>query len=192
MQPFVTLPAFSMIVLIKSVFLKISTLRLLITRKQLKAGWDNLLASSADGSLIIDVQGWMNRLTFVHLFDSFVSLTRHSRFDTIGLAGFSHNFGTLEGSEPPLFQAIQHFSEKHGIFEMLVAMIPVLRPFFGWTSTAARMRQMRRGLSEVAEQMLKTSIAQKGTDEVNDKSVIGLLRELLPDVLLLAAEKLNS
>jgi hypothetical protein len=108
------------------------------------------------------------------------------------LAGFSHNFGTLEGNEPPLFQAIQHFSEKPGIFEMLVALVPPLRPLFGWTSMAARMRQMRRGLSEEAEQMLKTSIAQKGTDEVNDKSVIGLLRELLPDVLLLAAEKLNS
>ena len=51
---------------------------------------------------------------------------------------------------------------------------------------------MRRGLSEVAEQMLKTSIAEKGTEEVNDKSVIGLLRELLPGVLPLATEKLDS
>ena len=75
---------------------------------------------------------------------------------------------------------------------MLMALIPALRPFFGWTSMAARMRQMRRGLSEVAEQMLKTSMAQKGTEEVHDKSVIGLLREFLLELLLLATEKLDS
>ncbi|KAG6375302.1 hypothetical protein JVT61DRAFT_3527 [Boletus reticuloceps] len=48
-----------------------------------KGAWDVLVESSGEASALTDIQRWMDR----------------SSLDTIGLAGFSHNFGALQGKQ---------------------------------------------------------------------------------------------
>ncbi|KAG6861078.1 hypothetical protein C0995_004176 [Termitomyces sp. Mi166 len=51
---------------------------------KLKANWDVMLESSSGDGAIIDVQKWMN----------------HVSLDSIGIAGFGHDFGSLDGKIP--------------------------------------------------------------------------------------------
>ncbi|KAG6333009.1 hypothetical protein ID866_6077 [Astraeus odoratus] len=53
---------------------------------KVKSLWDTIIDCDDGGNAIIEVQDWMN----------------HISLDTIGLAGFSHDFGTLDGKRGPI------------------------------------------------------------------------------------------
>ncbi|KAI9456895.1 cytochrome P450 [Boletus coccyginus] len=58
-----------------------------------KGAWDVLIESSGGDSTVIEVQNWMN----------------HISLDTIGLAGFSHDFGALEGKHATVTEVFDTF-----------------------------------------------------------------------------------
>ncbi|KAF8432270.1 cytochrome P450 [Boletus edulis BED1] len=58
-----------------------------------KDAWDVLIESSGGDSALIEVQSWMN----------------HISLDTIGLAGFSHNFGALGGKHASVTEVFDTF-----------------------------------------------------------------------------------
>ncbi|KAG2033464.1 hypothetical protein BDR03DRAFT_1094383 [Suillus americanus] len=53
-----------------------------------KGAWDTAIESSTDGDAVIEVQNWM-----YYIF-----------LDTIGIAGFSYDFGSLDGKRPSVVQ----------------------------------------------------------------------------------------
>ncbi|KIM89255.1 hypothetical protein PILCRDRAFT_813191 [Piloderma croceum F 1598] len=80
---------------------------------KVKAAWDVLLESSIDGDAIIDVQGWMN----------------HVSLDTVGIAGFSRDFGTLQGNHSAIAEVFESFVMlKQTFFQIAVFILSTAFP----------------------------------------------------------------
>ncbi|KAJ7872383.1 cytochrome P450, partial [Mycena leptocephala] len=120
-----------------------------------KAAWDAMIESepSSDGT-IIEVQHWMN----------YISL------DTIGLAGFSHNFGALSGKASNIatvFDSIGSLSFMDVLLFMLSSILPVPRlP----TARQRMLDQLTKTMAGLADKFVATT-----GDVTKETSVIGLL-----------------
>ncbi|KAJ6454287.1 cytochrome P450 [Mycena vitilis] len=133
---------------------------------KLKTFWDATLESTSDtGGAIIEVQEWMNRIAL----------------DSVGIAGFSHDFRYLEGQQSPVtaaFEALQINDEE--LTAKIVFLLSFTFPFLLNLPTK-RMRlfwELRQGLNVIAERMLANTRREKEggvAEELSDKSVIGLL-----------------
>ncbi|KAJ6615502.1 cytochrome P450 [Mycena sp. CBHHK59/15] len=132
---------------------------------KLKTFWDATLESQPDGA-IIEVEEW--RVVLPHM-------------DSIGLAGFSHDFKYLEGQQSPVtkaFEAMQH--TKTGLMSDLVFSLSFTFPFLLNLPTGRirLFRELRRSMNVVAGRLLENTRREKEnnvTEELTDKSVIGLL-----------------
>ncbi|KAJ7755153.1 cytochrome P450 [Mycena metata] len=131
---------------------------------KVKSIWDERLESKADDA-IIEVQEWMNR----------------TALDSIGIAGFSHDFRYIEGQKSAVttaFEAMQ-LSES-SILTKLIFMLSSLFPFLLRLPTQ-RMRlfwDLRSSLNVIAQRLLARMQSEKEagvTEELADKSIIGLL-----------------
>ncbi|KAJ7062871.1 cytochrome P450 [Mycena amicta] len=132
---------------------------------KLKSMWDASLEASADGSAVIEVQEWMNRVAL----------------DSIGIAGFSHDFAYLEGQSSPVTRAFETLQVIEITFiSELVFTLSFALPFLLSLPTE-RMRlfwELRRSLNVIAERLLENTRREKEgniAEEFTDKSVIGLL-----------------
>ncbi|KAI0637564.1 cytochrome P450 [Trametes polyzona] len=130
---------------------------------KLKTHWDNQLASA--DSAMIDVQKWMN----------------HVSLDSIGIAGFSHDFGSLEGkysAVADVFDRMGHI--KPSPITAAAIFFGNVFPFLWRIPTPMRRLQMKlnRCMEEIAVVLLEnTRREMKGMGEKDheDKSIIGLL-----------------
>ncbi|KAJ7573406.1 cytochrome P450 [Mycena floridula] len=125
---------------------------------KVKAAWDSQLDASSDDSVTIEVQ------------------------ECIGMGGFSHNFGTVEGKEPLVSTALDTFGKSIGNsplvspFSFLVgALLPILlRLPIG---KAKIVMQLKSNLITVGTDLIERVQKEKqfeGTDKAaNDKSIIG-------------------
>ncbi|KAJ8517386.1 hypothetical protein ONZ45_g5419 [Pleurotus djamor] len=125
-----------------------------------KATWDSMLESHPDG-VVIDVQQWMNNIAL----------------DSIGIAGFSHNFGSLEGKNSEV--AIAFNSLGGGDPNVFSAFIFLLSPYFPFLATLPTkrnryMRQLRQSLSTISDELLERT-RKEAAGGVEEKSIIGLL-----------------
>ncbi|KAJ7124543.1 cytochrome P450 [Mycena epipterygia] len=126
---------------------------------KLKSFWDTKLESTPDGA-VIEVQECL---------------------DSIGLAGFSHDFRYLEGQQSPVtvaFETLQttETSLLMNLLFILSFTFPVLL-----SVPTERMRlfwELRRSLNVIAQRLLANTRREKEggvAEELTDKSVIGLL-----------------
>ncbi|KAJ7983088.1 cytochrome P450 [Mycena polygramma] len=132
---------------------------------KLKSFWDATLESKSDDGVIIEVQQWMNRIAL----------------DSVGIAGFSHDFRYLEGQQSPVttaFEALQ--LTDMSLLTKLAIVLSFTFPILLSLPTQ-RMRhfwELRRSLNVIAERMLANTRREKEggvAEELTDKSVIGLL-----------------
>jgi hypothetical protein len=100
------------------------------------------------------------------------------RLDTIGLAGFSHDFESLKGKSPPVVAALDSFgSVKRSIPSILIILFarifpPILRiP----TERLRTMRRINASISNVAKGLIESAQGEKGADVSADRSIIGTL-----------------
>nr|VWP00746.1 N/A [Ganoderma boninense] len=130
---------------------------------KLKNNWDNQLASGDFAT--IDVQKWMN----------------HVSLDSIGIAGFSHDFGSLEGrpsAVAEVFDAMGHV--KPGILTAAALFFGNVFPILWRLPTQTRRLQLKlnKCMEEIAVPLLGSTrremkgLGEKGKEE---KSIIGLL-----------------
>ncbi|KAI0640544.1 cytochrome P450 [Trametes meyenii] len=130
---------------------------------KLKTHWDNQLA--ATDSAVIDVQKWMN----------------HVSLDSVGIAGFSHDFGSLEGkhsSVADVFDRMGHL--KPSPITAFAIFFGNTFPFLWKIPTPLRrlQQQLNRSMEEIATVLLDNTrremkgLGEKGREE---KSIIGLL-----------------
>ncbi|KAJ7916333.1 cytochrome P450, partial [Mycena leptocephala] len=145
---------------------------------KLKSFWDTILESTPDGA-IIEVQEWMNRIAL----------------DSVGIAGFSHDFKYLEGQQSPVTEAFEALQvDDMGWSTKLLFILSFTFPFLLSVPTP-RMRtfwKLRSSLNVIAERMLANTRREKEDgEEFSDKSVIGLLlkAELLDAELHMTQEE---
>ncbi|KAJ7174605.1 cytochrome P450 [Mycena filopes] len=132
---------------------------------KLKVHWDATLDNAGPEGVLIDVEHWMNLVAL----------------DSIGIAGFSHDFCTLDGEYSAVAAAFDTLSfENQGLLSNLVFLLGTQLPFLARLPTKRNriIGNLRRTMSGIADELLAKTRREKRThvsDENTDRSVIGLL-----------------
>ncbi|KAG1729407.1 cytochrome P450 [Suillus lakei] len=115
---------------------------------KVKGAWDAELESSKDGNAVIEVQNWMN----------------HVSLDTIGIAGFSHDFGSLDGKHASVTEVFDTFGNnpKASAENQRINLTKKLNATMGEISNDLLLRSRR-----------EKDVNVKDAEE--EKSIIGLL-----------------
>ncbi|KAJ7031952.1 cytochrome P450 [Mycena alexandri] len=121
-----------------------------------KAAWDALVESGPSEGTIIEVQQWMN----------------HISLDAIGLAGFSHDFGTLSGQTSEVANAFDSIGSKPSAFDRAIFLSSLILPILGRIPNGRGSNLAR--LTETMQALGETFLANR-SDLNADKSVMGLL-----------------
>ncbi|KAJ7464545.1 cytochrome P450 [Mycena latifolia] len=137
---------------------------------KLKGYWDASIDNTPDGA-IIDVEHWQITTPF------------NLSLDSIGIAGFSHDFRSLDGEYAAVAEAFDSLSfEGGGVLSNLafVLLVGTQLSFFAKLPTHRNriMGNLRRSISVIADGLLEKTRREKKshvTDETADRSVIGLL-----------------
>ncbi|KAJ7489394.1 cytochrome P450 [Mycena latifolia] len=122
-----------------------------------KAAWDAMIESSSSDGAIIEVQQWMN----------------HVSLDTVGLAGFNHDFGSLSGGSSEVANVFDAVGSKPGLMDTTVMISTMIFPIFDNIPTGFR-RNMEE-LNKMIKGLANKFLAQNNAESTNDKSVVGLL-----------------
>lgn len=148
---------------------------------KMKTNWENLLDA---GNPTIEVQGW-----FVHwlFYIRRSPLRQHFlrmncvALDNLGIAGFGHNFGALDGKKPEVVAVFEAF-ESPANAPFIARMLFFLSPFFPSllevpTSTNRMLKGIKRSMKVIADDLMgrmKQEMAMV-QDKHTEKSIIGLL-----------------
>ncbi|KAJ7235293.1 cytochrome P450 [Mycena haematopus] len=132
---------------------------------KLKINWEGALDNAPSEGDIIDVEHWMNLVAL----------------DSIGIAGFSHDFRTLDGEYSAVAAAFDSLNfEGQGFISGLVFLLGTQFPFLANLPTQRNriMGNLRRTISGIADELLERTRREKKShvsDETTDRSIIGLL-----------------
>ncbi|KAG2068513.1 cytochrome P450 [Suillus decipiens] len=133
---------------------------------KVKNAWDTNLESSKDGNAIIEVQNWMN----------------HVSLDTIGIAGFSHDFGSLDGKHADVTEVFDTFgnnsraSAVNQVLFLFASVFPIIARMP--TRRTNLTKKLNATMGEISNDLLLRSRQEKDVNmkEVEEeKSIIGLL-----------------
>ncbi|KAG2151477.1 cytochrome P450 [Suillus clintonianus] len=133
---------------------------------KVKGKWDTIIESSKDGNAIIEVQNWMN----------------HVALDTIGIAGFSHDFGSLDGKRASVTEAFDTFGNNsqasafNQAFILLASVFPIITKLP--TKRTVLFKKLGTTMGEISNELLVRSRREKDanmSDRDEEKSIIGLL-----------------
>ncbi|KIK44321.1 hypothetical protein CY34DRAFT_642271 [Suillus luteus UH-Slu-Lm8-n1] len=117
---------------------------------KVKNAWNTELESSKDGSAVIEVQNWMN----------------HISLDTIGIAGFSYDFGSLDGKHASVTE----------VFFLLASAFPIITKLPN--NRMKLTKKLNITMGEISNDLLLRSRQEKDvnmTEAEKEKSIIGLL-----------------
>ena len=103
------------------------------------------------------------------------------RLDTIGLAGFSHDFGSLDGKPAAVTKLFDTFGESPGpspvsIVQFLLAQVFPILPIPG----NKLLKEMQEILGDISKSLLERTKKEKEGGVLNgqdDKSIMGVLRK---------------
>ncbi|KAJ6544319.1 cytochrome P450 [Mycena capillaripes] len=127
---------------------------------KLKTHWDNIIDSAPPDGVIIDVEQWL---------------------DSIGIAGFSHDFRTLDGQYSAVGAAFDSLNfEGQGMLSNLVFLVGTQFPLMAHLPTKRNriQKNLRYSISGIADGLLEKTRREKNnhvSDETSDRSIIGLL-----------------
>ncbi|KAG1742292.1 cytochrome P450 [Suillus paluster] len=133
---------------------------------KVKGAWDTAIESSKDGNAVIEVQNWMN----------------HTSLDTIGIAGFSHDFGSLDGKHATVTEVFDTFgnnaraSARNKVFMLLAQVFPTIAKIP--TKRTILTKKLGATMGEISNKLLIRSRQEKDAnmnEAEEEKSVIGLL-----------------
>ncbi|KAG6375286.1 cytochrome P450 [Boletus reticuloceps] len=131
-----------------------------------KGAWDTLIESSDGDNALIDVQNWMN----------------HISLDTIGLAGFSHNFGALEGKHASVTEVFDTFgtSPRSTTLNKGLLLLGLVFPFLASVPTRRGnlIQKLNVAMGEILTALLAKTQKEMEVGVVGGKeerSIIGLL-----------------
>ncbi len=135
---------------------------------KLKDAWDNILLSSPSSEAVIEVETWMN----------------HVSLDSIGIAGFSHDFGALTGEHSEIMDILDAFGavDVSSFSDLLFLLTPMFPMLSRVPSERGRMRKrLHEIMGEIAEELFKRTAQEKemtGDFKYSPgQSIIGALSE---------------
>ncbi|KAI5999038.1 cytochrome P450 [Pisolithus marmoratus] len=132
---------------------------------KVKAAWDGIIGANGEDGAVIDVSQWMNHLSL----------------DSVGLAGFSHDFGALDGKKASVtrvFEAFQDSSKRNdmssGVF-LLLQVFPIL--VYIPSPRMKLVRELHYAMVDVCNDMLDKTKKEKeaGALDGREKSIIEVL-----------------
>ncbi|EMD31752.1 hypothetical protein CERSUDRAFT_88647 [Gelatoporia subvermispora B] len=130
---------------------------------KVKTAWDGIIESGPNDSAIIDVEDWMN----------------HVSLDTIGIAGFSHDFGTLLGKHAPVadaFDQLGHVKPSVSVVTMLALSTVVPWVTNIPTERHVLLHHLNQSMEDIASELLENTRREaEGSAAKIDNSIIGLL-----------------
>ncbi|KAF7351430.1 Cytochrome P450 [Mycena sanguinolenta] len=98
----------------------------------------------------------------------------HISLDTIGLAGFAHDFGTLSGKMSTIAKAFDEIGSKPSFLDTVSFILSLIIPFLSMgvipTARGSLLNQLTKEMRALGDKFLETT-----SDVTTDKSVIGLL-----------------
>ncbi|PPQ76663.1 hypothetical protein CVT26_013956 [Gymnopilus dilepis] len=137
---------------------------------KVKANWDSTL-DGASGEAMIDVQAWMN----------------HISLDSIGIAGFGHDFQSLDGQSSTVVDVFDSFASASD--SLVGRILFLLSPVFPWlqhfpTRQNRLIKKMRATMERIGDEVLARNKAEFDGKPIapEDKSIIGLLGECPPSL----------
>ena len=102
-----------------------------------------------------------------------------SSLDSVGIAGFGHDFHALEGKESPVVEVFESFGSSDTSFlsHFVFLMGPVLPILQNLPTKKNRMfKRLRSTMREIADELLARNRKEKeGKSLTEEKSIIGLL-----------------
>ncbi|KAJ7504772.1 cytochrome P450 [Mycena galericulata] len=121
-----------------------------------KVAWDAMLESGPSEGIILEVQLWMN----------------HISLDTIGLAGFSHDFGTLTGNTSKITSIFDAFGSKESFLDIAVFLFSMVVPIVDNFPTRRNslLSQLTKSMQDLGNKFLENT-----SNVSTDKSVMGQL-----------------
>ncbi|KAF9256570.1 cytochrome P450 [Marasmius fiardii PR-910] len=123
---------------------------------KLKTHWDSRLENHPDGD-VIEVQEWMN----------------HVALDSIGIAGFSHDFGSLDGKPSTVVDAFDSLgSTPPTALGRILFLLSFVFPWLSYipTERTRKTDDLNKSMTGIADEMLG-----KSRRVGEDNSIIGLL-----------------
>jgi hypothetical protein len=169
-----------------------------------KTSWDSSLQPSAGSSFVADVQQWyvtpfsivieekfhlnflgwvtsrMCSVPFPVCLTNRLNISLPSSLDAIGIAGFSHDFGSLKGKSPPVVAALESFGivgtsmASKLIFLVAETFPPIINiP----TKRQRALRNMSASIGAFGSAIVQSARAGGETDVSSNKSIIGTLGE---------------
>ncbi|KAF8812724.1 cytochrome P450 [Phlegmacium glaucopus] len=129
---------------------------------KMKAIWDSTL-DTASGEALIDVQTWMN----------------HISLDSIGIAGFGHDFHALDGKDSAVVEVFESFgSGDTSLLSHFVFLMGPVLPILHYLPTKQNkiFKRLRMTMGGIADDLLARNRREKeGKALMEEKSIIGLL-----------------
>ncbi|KAI6154202.1 cytochrome P450 [Pisolithus tinctorius] len=131
-----------------------------------KAAWDTMIDASGSDNIVIKVQNWMNRISL----------------DSIGLACFSHDFGTLDGKPATVTEVFDTIASapKRSAVDMGFILLSVVFPWLVYLPTPRikLLRGMQETMEDISTKLLARIKREKEEgvlDGKEEKSIIGML-----------------
>ena len=113
-----------------------------------------------------------------------LTISSHTRLDSIGIGGFSHDFGSLKGKVSPVMTAFESFgSIKPSLSDMLGFLLGMVFPNLSIRMPNNRRKAIRSLMTStrgVAVELLDKATKEKADISAGevDKSILGALREI--------------
>ncbi|KAM6495399.1 Cytochrome P450 [Amanita muscaria] len=126
---------------------------------KLKGTWDVLFES--DDEVTIDVQQWINKVAL----------------DSMGIAGFGHDFRSLDGHKSPVSEALDGLLEDNSTFRVIFLLGLLFPPVFKLPLRPMEiLRRMHKAFSDIATVLLEKSQQEKElSNGEKDRSILGML-----------------
>ncbi|KAI6037500.1 cytochrome P450 [Pisolithus marmoratus] len=133
------------------------------TVERLKMAWESKIDANGSGSVVLDVHKWM----------SYVSL------DSFGIAGFSYDFGSLDGKPNSMISVLDAFGAPfpQNLLDNSVLLLSTVFPIVMNvpTSRGKLFDKLRAQMSEICDIIIDNAAQENEGASDKDVSTIGLL-----------------
>ncbi|KAF8334402.1 cytochrome P450 [Amanita rubescens] len=124
-------------------------------------GYWNAQFESKD-EVVIDVQKWINAITL----------------DSIGIAGFGHDFKSIDGVESPVNDVFRYFNDSDSNdARVMIDMIGPIFPFVHLIPfrTMRMFGALKKAMDLIATELIQSSETERDTSSIKDRSMLGML-----------------
>ncbi|KAI6121786.1 cytochrome P450 [Pisolithus sp. B1] len=132
---------------------------------KVRSAWEAMIDANNGDSTVIEVQSWMN----------------HVSLDSMGLAAFSHDFGSLDGESASITKIFDTFgsSANRSAVNSAALLLSHVFPLLEYlpTQRTKLIRETQRIMEDISKELLARSKKEKEEvlDGKEDKSAIGVL-----------------